>query len=461
MTIQNGLRFAFAILVFVVWCGPLAQGAQARKPWSVLIYMAADNELLPYAYWDLYEMEAGYESGRIAAGSTARADMVVQLNTPEAKEGLRFHITQAAAPYRANLKLEDFSSRSPRDIQSPLVAKVSLTTSAGAPISVADDFEGFLEWGLQHYPAEHTLVIVWGHGQGYAGLAYSKNQAEFLSIQQLHDALLDAEQNTLGGKRIDLYASDACLMQTIEVSTEISDVTRFVIGSSQIQNFLGFPYRRMMFEINTGRFLNERSSPSLAGSSLAQDEAFLLARILPKLFKMSVAENGLHGRHLPAANQTATLSSVASDELTYSLLPALKIFASALNRYLDEDPLRAISIENTLHAAPAYAGGSQELGGFLTLMQQMVRDEGPHSLSLAQATNGALAALDRTVVSYALGSHYTGTEPDLYLLRYKGLAVWLPGSAKDLQNRLKIFQPSLFYQQMGGHWQAWMSKVFQ
>ena len=29
-----------------------------RKPWSVLVYMAADNDLAPYAYLNLYEMEA-------------------------------------------------------------------------------------------------------------------------------------------------------------------------------------------------------------------------------------------------------------------------------------------------------------------------------------------------------------------------------------------------------------------
>lgn len=50
-----------------------------EKDWTVLVYMAADNSLFPYALMDLYEMEAAFKS-RNVAGSTLKTDLLVQVD---------------------------------------------------------------------------------------------------------------------------------------------------------------------------------------------------------------------------------------------------------------------------------------------------------------------------------------------------------------------------------------------
>lgn len=466
-----------------------ATGARRRdclKPWTILVYMAADNDLGPYALWDLYEMEAGYPSHRIAAGSTKRADLLVQLATPGQTQARRIHVFQSPEPYDDALTLEDFRHRSVSEIHSPVAALVP-RDEGGKPVPAATDLERFVEWGIREYPAEHYMVIVWGHGQGwgapsavpgfagqdfagrhFGGLAFSDSGQTFLDIPSLHQALRTAEGRLLGGRPIDVYASDACLMQMVEVATEISDSARFISGSSQVENYLGLPYRRMMFEINTGRFSGERARMGVAGTSAENDEPLLLARMLPRIFRMSLEAHGLHGRVDPHALETVTMSSLASDELRQSLVPALGDLARAMSRYLAQDPMRAIPVAQVLQDAPSFVGGSQELGGFLRLLQKNIDEQNTGAqtgstdatLALQLAVAQATQALDRTVVAYALGTRYTEADAtELYLQGFRGVAMWLPVSAQDLALRIDDFSSSLFYRELGGDWQRWLRQV--
>src|SRR4051812_47435811 len=67
------------------------------KSWTVLIYMAADNDLAPYAYLNLYELEASGGGGLSA--SSQRTDAVVQLDTPGPRGLRRLHMLPVGAPY--------------------------------------------------------------------------------------------------------------------------------------------------------------------------------------------------------------------------------------------------------------------------------------------------------------------------------------------------------------------------
>lgn len=440
------------------------------KPWTILVYMAADNDLAPYALWDLYEMEAGYRSGRAAAGSTHRTDLVVQLAAPGQATARRIHVFQTPEPYDDHLGLEDFRKRTVSDIRSPVAGLVSRTED-GKPVAAATDFERFIEWGMQEYPSEHFMVVVWGHGQGWApardfagrhfgGLAFSDSDHSFLDIPNLHKALQTAESHVLGGRPVDVYASDACLMQMVEVATEISDSARFISGSSQVENYLGLPYRRMMFELNTNRFSGERARMGVAGTSLENDEPFLLARMLPRIFRMSLEAHGLHSGVDPHALETVTMSSLASDELRQSLVPSLGWLAHAMDHYLGEDPFRAIAVSKAVRITPGFMGGSQELGSYLRNLDQSVTGESPDALELKSAIAAATQALDRTVVAYALGTKYTETSDQLYLQGFRAVAMWLPVSARDFAGRIGDFSSSLFYQELGGAWEHWLREVY-
>jgi hypothetical protein len=461
--------------------------ADCYKEWTVLVYMAADNDLTPYAYWDLYEMEAGYESGRNYGGSTIRNDLVVQLDTAGDRGVRRLHVFQAPEPYNPHLDKADFDTRTEEDIRSPVAMRVpeEKTTEAAK-------LRKFLEWGISKYPSRHYMVVVWGHGQGwisekgvfagrrFGGLAFNSSQGTYLDIPSLKETLEGVSKDLLGGKPIDLYASDACLMQMAEVATELSGAARFVVGSTQVQNFLGLPYRRLLYEMNTGRYLGERRG----SKSPSEDLPYLAAKMLPKIFKASMQPGGLQGRLAPEGIKSITMSAISSSELREALMPALKDLNAAITDFLAEDPLRGIDLQQLLMDAPSVQGGAKDLGSFLTLLKNSLRSvngvgvgggqgmggngggqgvgggaaAGPAASRLLVAVERAQGALGRTVLNYALGTDYSEREQQLYLLGFRAFTVWLPVSEQEHAARIADFAKSLFYRATG--WAGWLAAVF-
>ncbi|MCM2324475.1 MAG: clostripain-related cysteine peptidase [Oligoflexia bacterium] len=440
------------------------------KDWTVLVYMAADNDLTPYALLDLYEMEAGYASGIQAAGSTLSTDLVVQLDT-EGDRGLqRIHVFQSPEPY-------DPSGE--RGIHSPVVERLAEDPRQ----SESRRFGEFLEWGIRNYPSRHYLVVVWGHGQGwtaarprqparsrylsrsavgalgipvaekrFGGIALNGRSQDYLSIPELRKGLRSVSRKLLGGRPIDIYASDACLMQMAEVATELSDSVEYIVGSAQVQNYLGLPYRRLLHALNQGTA--ESTTPER------------IARLIPKAFKASLAPNGLQGRLAPDGIKTVTMSAISASELRHQLLPTIDALGRRLSSYLREDPLRAIDLQFVLQEAPTVQGGAQEIGAFLTLLQALVQEESsrngglsPEASRLLDAITESRKALDRTVLAYATGTDYTRAETQLYLLGFRALTVWLPVSSEDYASRIGDFASAGFYRLAPG-WAEWLRELY-
>jgi hypothetical protein len=151
------------------------------------------------------------------------------------------------------------------------------------------------------------------------------------------------------------------------------------------------------------------------------------------------------------------MSALASEELRGSLLPALDRLGRAIGGYLAQDPMRAMDLQAMLQSAPTIEGGAQELGSFLTLLQQTA---GRDSAELVAAVGEAQAALNRAVVAYALGTAYTSDAANqYYLLAFRALSAWLPVSPEDYANRAPDFAKSRFYRDAPA-WGGWLKSVY-
>jgi hypothetical protein len=232
-------------------------------------------------------------------------------------------------------------------------------------------------------------------------------------------------------------------------------VAAFVAGSSQIENYLGLPYRRMLFELKTGHLAGERASQGVVGTPSADDEPYLVARMLPLLFRASLEPGGLHGKQLPQALETATFSSIDSDALISALLPALREVGRGLAATAGLHP-------EALAAGPAYLGGSRELGVVLRALDRAALAD-PAAPGLHESIARALGALDGAVVSYALGRAYLSGAQDTRqsLQGFRGVSVWMPADAKDFASRLPDFRPSRFYRELGADWEGWLARYIE
>src|SRR5438034_5687153 len=105
------------------------------KQWTVMVWMAGDNDLEDFALGDLREMKK--------VGSTDGIDVVAQIDLLRDHRTRRYHVRRDTA------------------VERDVVEELG-ETNTGDPAVAAD----FFTWGITRYPAHHYLAVLWNHGSG-------------------------------------------------------------------------------------------------------------------------------------------------------------------------------------------------------------------------------------------------------------------------------------------------------
>ncbi|MCG2725663.1 MAG: clostripain-related cysteine peptidase [Elusimicrobia bacterium] len=111
-------------------------------------------------------------------------------------------------------------------------------------------------WAKTNFPAEKYMLIVWNHGDGWKtrnlnidfnfdkGISSDDTTGNKISTVDLGKAL-----KKMGG--VNIYASDACLMQMVEVAYELKDWAPVIIGSEEIEPSNGWPYGKILAKLQS------------------------------------------------------------------------------------------------------------------------------------------------------------------------------------------------------------------
>lgn len=137
-------RLLSIALVFVV---AISSPALAIKEWTVMVYMAADNNLEPAAINDLNEMET--------AGSSADVDIVVQIDRIPGFDDTN-------GDWTTTRRYHILKDSDPAIIGSELIQDLG-ELNMGDPATLHD----FVAWARATYPANHYFLIIWDHGSGW------------------------------------------------------------------------------------------------------------------------------------------------------------------------------------------------------------------------------------------------------------------------------------------------------
>ena len=109
----------------------------AKKPWTVMVYLAADNNLFSFGVDSLRQM-------KVAARNNV--NILAEFDTGPANRSKRYL----------------FDGREPIGSIEDNVVETFGPTNAADP----DNLARFIEWGATNYPADHYYVVIWGHGGG-------------------------------------------------------------------------------------------------------------------------------------------------------------------------------------------------------------------------------------------------------------------------------------------------------
>ncbi len=199
-----------------------------KKEWTIMVYINAKNDLEEYGLKDINEMEM--------IGSSDKVNVVVEIGRMDGFDSSENDWTGAK---RYFIQKDDNTS----SITSPVLADLG-KVDMGDWKHLVD----FGVWAKALYPAEKYMLIVWNHGTGWEknsksgknkGLSYDFETKNHFTTPELAKAL-----KKIG--KLDVYASDACLMQMASVGYEIKDNITYIVGSEAIEPKDGYIYNTLL-----------------------------------------------------------------------------------------------------------------------------------------------------------------------------------------------------------------------
>lgn len=94
--------------------------------------------------------------------------------------------------------------------------------------------------GIRRFPARKTALIVWGHGEGRLGIGMDDVGGNHIEVDQLGASLAQVKQAL--GRKLDVFGTDSCFMQTAGVAYELRDSADVIVGSEETVPDESYPY---------------------------------------------------------------------------------------------------------------------------------------------------------------------------------------------------------------------------
>jgi len=266
-----------------------------KAAWTVMVYLAGDNNLSEECVFALTEMKKAapgqrikviaqfdprdeylpthrYEINRRGAKGTLFDDIIDEATYDTRSREVHFRkesrnanlLAASREDYRRGM--ETILADVP-DLIGPTHEDDDITndTDTGSPITLYD----FLSFGIQEYPADHYMVVLSGHAGGTERDYLMKDQSSTgsLTFNELKQVFkwLKADRN---GKTIDILGMDNCLMSMGEICYELKDLAQIVVGCESYSPASGWPYRQIL-----ERMRDDFAKPKAAKRKSVQAEA--------------------------------------------------------------------------------------------------------------------------------------------------------------------------------------------
>ncbi|CAK0742469.1 conserved hypothetical protein [Gammaproteobacteria bacterium] len=191
--------------------------ASTTNTWTVMVYLAADNDLEPFAIADINEMEEAILPSNVHVAA----------------------LVDRAPGY-------DTSNGNWTDTrEGPISHDTNLTTIHSALTSIGEQDTGngitltnFINTTATNYPAQHYALIVWDHGGGLSGTAWDDTSGDDnLTLAETRTAITASSV-----PNFDFIGFDACLQGMVEQACELRNHADVVVASQELIPGDGWDY---------------------------------------------------------------------------------------------------------------------------------------------------------------------------------------------------------------------------
>lgn len=330
----------------------MATKAPTKRNWTIMVYLAGDNNLDSAGVVDIKEMKT--------VGTTDQIAVLAQFDRAGAKQATIRYCLKQGTP----------------------LAKDAVQSLGETNMGDPKVLEDFVTWGVATYPADHYLLVLWNHGAGwddanlYQGDVFSgaappvSRKAEPVAtrgaapgakalplaqaragirrtrralfsttveaaVKQRAIAFDDQAQDFLDNielkkvmtaikkkltRKIDILGMDACLMSMAEVAYQMRDVADYSVGSEETEPGEGWPYDRILKALAAKPAMTpEELSKTIVTQYLASykasenvtQSAVKLAGLKPLATAVDGLAKALKGILADAASRTALINARA------------------------------------------------------------------------------------------------------------------------------------------------------
>ncbi len=264
------VRYNFGIVIpllslFSLFNSCATHTTHAKKPWTIIVFAAADNNLRDFAPRNQKQMSL--------IGSNQFVNMLMHMDVRFAgnkKMSRRFFIER-----NNPVQIDIVNEKTPMDSGDPETL-----------ISVC-------RWAITEYPAEHYMLVLWNHGTGIIdpygrrhfdtnflfhynaatnsfeldrtigfidliealddkGMCWDDSTGNYLTNQKMEHALNTVVTQYLHGNKFDIIAFDACLMSMLEVAEFTKRYATIQVSSQEVEPGPGWKYDEALSLFNSG-----------------------------------------------------------------------------------------------------------------------------------------------------------------------------------------------------------------
>jgi len=256
-----------------------SKAPRAIAEWTVLSYIQADNDLAPFADYNICDMEYAFKT----SSNTDKVNMLVQWDQPRQTKTWRYKITPKGRVDAGSLAVE-------------------------MGVNPGKEIVDSMKWASANFPAKRYALVLWNHGSGVQdlrhlnfdktnktlidyklrsftswieipgqaesselvtnaktpeerGILYDDSQHTCLTNPDMANALQQISSPAVLGKKLDLLGMDACLMAMLEVAYQVRNYADILVSSQQTEPGTGWPYDGVLVPL--------LANPSMTNTQLA------------------------------------------------------------------------------------------------------------------------------------------------------------------------------------------------
>lgn len=280
---MRGKGFAFLLAAFMMAAcsNPASHGKiedvtePEKEPaeLTLMVYMAADNDLESYALENLKAMERAVYS---------KVNVLVLMDRSESYDETEGNWTDTRLFEVTHDEGNDSSIKSKR-LSCPSLG-LSETESTELDMANSSVLRNFIEFGKASYEAKNYALIIWGHGTGWRycpentggngaarAVAVDDRSGSYMSVHSLGQAVR--------GQGLKIIGFDTCFGGVLENVYELKDCADFTVACPGVTPSGGWNYKRLLETVSGSNFSIQNIAAAMAQSSSVAATVFTNAKL--------------------------------------------------------------------------------------------------------------------------------------------------------------------------------------